>query len=244
MPAGDDATEAAQTRVRGDGHGGDDLQHRSAYPADDQRQAQRDLDLGQDLPLCHAVGPSGVDGLAVDGLQTRVRPGEHGRNGQDHEGDGGSDDGRPVVGHDVAEHHQQEEQHPEGRQRSHRPGERDDGLSPLAGVADVEAERQRDQSGDDDGHARVDQVLDQPVLDRQRALAARDPVRRIEDPGRARSAGGSSRSSGGRHVERGGRHAARRRRAARTPPPFSFHGISSRPMPTGSRDRRPARAAG
>ena len=48
-----------------------------------ERERQRDLDLGEDLPLGHPERARGVDRLAVDRLEPRVGAGQQRRDGED-----------------------------------------------------------------------------------------------------------------------------------------------------------------
>ena len=190
--------------------------------------------------ICHSVIPlARAASMVCRSTDSRpgVRPGQHGRDGQDHEGDGRSDDRRPVVGQHVAEHHQQEEQHAQGRQRAHRPGEGDHELPPLAGVPDVEAERQGDQSGDDDGDRRCRSGARPAGPGSAAGSGCRGPSSPDRRSRPTHSAGGSSGSSRSRHLERGGRHAARSTPTGAGTPRWSRSTASTPPIPTITRSK-------
>ena len=107
----DVVAEAAEADVRGDRHGGDDLQGRGPEPADEQRQPQRHLDLPEDLPRGHAHRAPGIDDAAVDRLEAGVRAGEDRGDREQDEGH----DGRLGLQRDAEEQHEQHDESERGQ---------------------------------------------------------------------------------------------------------------------------------
>ena len=85
----DESPEPDVGDVRREGRGGDDLQRRRPDAADDDRHAERQLDLADDLRLAHADRAGRIDRAPVDRFDPRVRTREQRRDGEDDERDDG-----------------------------------------------------------------------------------------------------------------------------------------------------------
>jgi hypothetical protein len=173
--AGNDRqAEAAEVEIGGDRHGGDDLEHRGAQAAEQERQAEGHLDAPEHLPLGHADAAGRVGDAPVDRLDARVSAREQRRDREDDEGD----QRRLGPTRHAEQQHEQHEQ-AERRNRAGRAGDRDGDFAAAAGVADPPAEWHRDRDGDEHRHESGEQMLaEQPE---QGGVAA--PLARAEDPG-------------------------------------------------------------
>src|SRR5699024_528668 len=146
----DVAAESAHTDVGGDGGGGHDLYGRGTHAVDDERDGHGQLQARQHLVPAHAHAERGVLQRGFDLAYPFVGVDQDRRNG---EGDQGDNHGHQS---DTCQQHDEEE-HTDGGQGAGEVGQARGREPADPGVPGDEADRDRDESGD--------QQSDQGVLE-------------------------------------------------------------------------------
>src|SRR5439155_12000461 len=168
----DDLTEAAAARDRRDRGRRDDEDRRDPDAGDHERQAERELDLEQDLPLAEPHAASRLDDVGIDAVDREVRVREDGRHGENDERCG-------VVPEPDAEDRQPERDQHDARQRAAETRDADREEEAAVPMSEPEAERQREQQGDPERGERELEVL--AGLLEQKGRVVVDEAERIDE---------------------------------------------------------------